>query len=158
MVPRLIGTECLDVLVNGHSRELAIYGRNGQHLMSRSLNRSRLVQCHVARSGGDNTLVGAQQSRNNRSIGLRASHKEVNLPLITRKAARRENLRTRRSAILIRTVAYALLQIGTHQSLQNLGVRTLHIIAVEVLHRTISIKICANLSFRYSLAIIANDA
>ncbi len=156
MIPRLVGTEGGDIAIHSLGREFAIAALDGEHLMSRSLDSSRLVQSHVARSGGDNALVGAQKALDDRGVGLRATHQQMHLAIL--QAARRENLPACRSTILIYTVAYRLLQIGAHECLQNQRVRALHVIAIKVLHRTKSIKICANLSSRYSFAISANDA
>ena len=128
MVPRLVGTEGLYIFVDSLRRNLTIDGGDGEHLVSRRLDGTRLVQGYVARSGSDNTLVGAQQSLDDGRVGLRATNQEVYLTLIGRKTTRREYLLACRSTIVVGAVARGLFHIGAHQRLQNQRMRALHIV------------------------------
>ena len=135
MLPALVSLECRDILIYRLSRDFTLLVGQTYHLVSRSLDSSRLMYGDMACLSCQDTLIGAEQGANHCGVGLCSSHQEVNLAI--GRITRLENLLACRSTILITAVARAFEHIGLEQSLQDSRVHTLHIIAIEMLHNYI---------------------
>ena len=109
--------------------DLALVPGNGQHLVSRTFHRARLVRRDVPRGRRDHALIGTQGHGDDGRVGLCAAHKEADVR--PGAFARRADVFSRLRRVDIVAVAGLRFQIGLDQSLQNGGMRSRGIIAFK---------------------------
>ena len=86
----------------------------------------------VAGVGGDHSLIGGQQRRDDRQVGLGAADQKVNIRFGS--GADRPDQVTGLLADGVHAVAAGLDQIGVRQSLKNLGMCAFAVIVAEAVH------------------------
>ena len=132
MVAVAVGAKVVDISCDGLGAELAVGVGQGKNLVSRSLDGARLVDIYMSRIGRHRTLKGAQQSLDHGGVGLGAARKQVNLG--PGRTARFAYACTRRVTYRVTAVAVVFVEIDGGQALQYRGMRTLHVVAVEMVH------------------------
>ena len=104
-----IGKEALKIALQLLGAYPSLVLRQGKHLMSCQLYRSRLVGAYVSRLGGNNAFKGAEQGADYGEIGLGAAHKKMNVRIGT--AARRPYLFLGTARVYVVSVARQLFHI-----------------------------------------------
>ena len=100
--------------------------------MPRGLHRARLMDVDVSALGADRRLMGPQGRRQDRQIGLRPAHQEVDRRVLP--AAFAADQVSSALTVVVRAVAGGLLQIRLHQPVQDPLVTALAVITRKVYH------------------------
>ena len=147
----LSGIGNVDHLRGDHVLRAVMTGQNGLHhsgshlavrgglhadLVAGGFDGAGLVAVDVAGVGGDHRLIGGQQRRDDRQVGLGAADQEVNVCLGS--GADRPDQVTGLLTDGVHAVAAGLDQIGVRQSLKNLGMRAFAVIVAEAVHEKTS--------------------
>jgi len=130
----------METLTNLRSRDAAVLSRQADDLVARMLDGSSLMDRDVTRLGSHHALMGTEDRRNNGSIGLRASDKEMHISLLGRESASLEDEFTGMLAMRIHPVTYVLFEIRLSKALQDFGSTTFVVITLELYHNYIRIK------------------
>ena len=107
-------------------------GRQGEHLVARSLDGTRFVHVDVGRLGRQHAFVTGQQGVDDGSVGLRAAHQELHGCLRLSASLAYQVLGTGR--IVVATISGRLLQIGFQQAAHHFGMCALHIVGIKMYH------------------------
>ena len=120
------------VYVSSHIRRayLAVVLWQGEHLVSRSLYRARLVHVDVCRLCGKHALVAGKDGVDDCGVCLCASHKEMNPSVLQRAGVENEPLRT--TAVLVESVARSLLEVCLRKAAHQLRMGAFHVITVKM--------------------------
>ena len=110
----------------------------GQYLMSGVLDGTRLMDGDMAGLHRDGALIVCEHGGDDGGVGLRTAHEEVHLAL--RAVAGLQDFPLSALGIRVVAVAVQLLEIGLDEPLENLGVRTLGIIASEKEHNSLFLR------------------
>ena len=100
--------------------------------MAGRFNGSGLMNVHMTGVGRDHGFIRLQQGFDHQHIGLRAAYQKVNRCI--RSITETADLFTCRLAARIQAITDSLFQIGLHQSLKHLGMRTFTIVIAETVH------------------------
>ena len=100
--------------------------------MSSMLDRSSFMDIYMSCVGAYYSLIGFQDRRYDRGVGLRASDKEMDIGICS-SADFFDDIACR-FAIMIFSIAYRLLEIGLNQALKNSGMRAFVVITLKLYH------------------------
>ena len=118
--------------VHGFGGHLAVYGRDGEHLVAGILHGSGLVDGDMARIRGHRPLMGPQDGGDYRAVGLGAAHQEVHRGLWY--GAEFSDALRRQAAEGVLPVAGRLDLVGPGDARQHGRVGAFHVIAVKSDH------------------------
>ena len=112
--------------------DLALLAGHGDDLVSRRLDRSRLVDVDMAALGGDHALVGAQRGGYDREVGLCAADEEMYVGV--GHAAELPYVTAGRLAVRVLAVTRRLFHVCGGEPLQYKGVGPLAVVAFKTDH------------------------
>ena len=104
-----------------------------QHLVTSGLDSAAFVDGDMSCVGADNALMGSESRCDQRQIGLGSSRDEVDVSL--RRLTELFQQPGGSVAVGILSVAAGLLHISLLEHLQNVGMRSLGVVAVKVYHK-----------------------
>ena len=106
-------------------------GKN-EDLMAAVLDGSTFVHVDVCRLGSHHSLVTSQEGIDDRSIGLRPTHKKLHQGIWCLASLTNEFLSL--GTIVVGTIAYGVFKIGLDKALHHFGMCTCSIVGSEIQH------------------------
>jgi hypothetical protein len=122
----------VDIVLDLAGGNLAVVRGQGDDLVAGGLDGAGLVAVDVSARGGENALPRAQDRGDHGCVRLCAAGEKVNIRI--RRIAGRADPGAGRRTVFVLAIADGLHHVRLGQTLHNLGMGALEIIAVEVDH------------------------